>query len=113
MSLSFDRSAALIAENAKHIAGGVNSNFRIGMATLNEPFSGNMADLLVASSSLTQAQVQQLYNNGLTFGTFNGPSGSLSPTSGSPRRSTRTRPRWTSRCSIRCSPSSTPWPAGP
>jgi len=32
MSLSFDRSAALIAENAKHIAGGVNSNFRIGMA---------------------------------------------------------------------------------
>src|SRR5262249_32215501 len=28
---SFDRSAALIAENAKHIAGGVNSNFRIGM----------------------------------------------------------------------------------
>jgi glutamate-1-semialdehyde 2,1-aminomutase len=32
MSLSFDRSAALIAENAKYIAGGVNSNFRIGMA---------------------------------------------------------------------------------
>lgn len=32
MSLSFDRSAALIAENAKHIAGGVNSNFRLGMA---------------------------------------------------------------------------------
>ncbi len=32
MSLSFDRSAALIAENAKHIAGGINSNFRIGMA---------------------------------------------------------------------------------
>src|SRR5476649_1753255 len=32
MSLSFDRSAQLIAENAKHIAGGVNSNFRIGMA---------------------------------------------------------------------------------
>ena len=32
MSLSFERSAALIAENAKHIAGGVNSNFRIGMA---------------------------------------------------------------------------------
>jgi glutamate-1-semialdehyde 2,1-aminomutase len=32
MALSFDRSAALIAENAKHIAGGVNSNFRIGMA---------------------------------------------------------------------------------
>ncbi len=31
-SLSFDRSAALIAENAEHIAGGVNSNFRIGMA---------------------------------------------------------------------------------
>ena len=29
---SFDRSRALIAENAKHIAGGVNSNFRIGMA---------------------------------------------------------------------------------
>jgi glutamate-1-semialdehyde 2,1-aminomutase len=27
----FERSAALIAENAKHIAGGVNSNFRIGM----------------------------------------------------------------------------------
>lgn len=32
MTLSFDRSAALIAENAQHIAGGVNSNFRIGMA---------------------------------------------------------------------------------
>ena len=32
MSLSFDRSAALIAENAQHIAGGINSNFRIGMA---------------------------------------------------------------------------------
>ena len=32
MALSFDRSAALIAENAKFIAGGVNSNFRIGMA---------------------------------------------------------------------------------
>jgi glutamate-1-semialdehyde 2,1-aminomutase len=31
-SLSFDRSAALIAENARHIAGGINSNFRIGMA---------------------------------------------------------------------------------
>jgi glutamate-1-semialdehyde 2,1-aminomutase len=32
MSLSFDRSAALIAENAHHVAGGVNSNFRTGMA---------------------------------------------------------------------------------
>jgi len=32
MSLSFDRSAALIADAAKTIAGGVNSNFRIGMA---------------------------------------------------------------------------------
>jgi glutamate-1-semialdehyde 2,1-aminomutase len=32
MPLSFDRSAALIAENASHVAGGVNSNFRIGMA---------------------------------------------------------------------------------
>src|SRR6201996_1015367 len=32
MSLSFERSAALIAENSHHIAGGVNSNFRIGMA---------------------------------------------------------------------------------
>ncbi len=32
MSLSFERSAALIAENADHIAGGINSNFRIGMA---------------------------------------------------------------------------------
>jgi glutamate-1-semialdehyde 2,1-aminomutase len=32
MSLSFDRSAALIAENANHVAGGVNSNFRTGMA---------------------------------------------------------------------------------
>lgn len=31
-SLSFDRSAKLIAESAQHIAGGVNSNFRIGMA---------------------------------------------------------------------------------
>jgi glutamate-1-semialdehyde 2,1-aminomutase len=32
MSLSFDRSAALIAEAANTVAGGVNSNFRIGMA---------------------------------------------------------------------------------
>jgi glutamate-1-semialdehyde 2,1-aminomutase len=32
MSLSFDRSAALIAANAKSVAGGINSNFRIGMA---------------------------------------------------------------------------------
>ncbi len=32
MTLSFDRSAALIAENARYIAGGVNSNFRLGMA---------------------------------------------------------------------------------
>jgi glutamate-1-semialdehyde 2,1-aminomutase len=32
MSLQFDRSAALIAENSRFIAGGVNSNFRIGMA---------------------------------------------------------------------------------
>jgi len=32
MSLSFDRSAALIAEAAQTVAGGVNSNFRIGMA---------------------------------------------------------------------------------
>ncbi|MDB5735751.1 MAG: aspartate aminotransferase family protein [Alphaproteobacteria bacterium] len=32
MSLSFDRSAALIAANARSVAGGVNSNFRIGMA---------------------------------------------------------------------------------
>ncbi len=30
--LSFERSAALIAENAQYVAGGVNSNFRIGMA---------------------------------------------------------------------------------
>jgi glutamate-1-semialdehyde 2,1-aminomutase len=30
--MSFERSAALIAESAKTIAGGVNSNFRIGMA---------------------------------------------------------------------------------
>ena len=30
--LSFERSAALIAQSAKNIAGGVNSNFRIGMA---------------------------------------------------------------------------------
>jgi glutamate-1-semialdehyde 2,1-aminomutase len=32
MSLSFDRSAALIAEATHTVAGGVNSNFRIGMA---------------------------------------------------------------------------------
>lgn len=32
MALSFDRSAALIAENARYVAGGVNSNFRTGMA---------------------------------------------------------------------------------
>jgi glutamate-1-semialdehyde 2,1-aminomutase len=30
--MSFERSGALIAENAKHVAGGVNSNFRTGMA---------------------------------------------------------------------------------
>ena len=32
MSLSFDRSAALIAEAENTVAGGVNSNFRVGMA---------------------------------------------------------------------------------
>src|SRR5579863_3021338 len=32
MALAFDRSAALIAENANFVAGGVNSNFRTGMA---------------------------------------------------------------------------------
>jgi glutamate-1-semialdehyde 2,1-aminomutase len=32
MALAFDRSAALIAENANYVAGGVNSNFRTGMA---------------------------------------------------------------------------------
>jgi len=32
MSLSFDRSASLIADAANYVAGGVNSNFRIGMA---------------------------------------------------------------------------------
>ncbi|MEY4965304.1 MAG: hypothetical protein RL274_887 [Pseudomonadota bacterium] len=32
MSLSFERSAQLIAQSASHVAGGVNSNFRIGMA---------------------------------------------------------------------------------
>ena len=32
MALSFDRSAALVAQSAHHIAGGINSNFRIGMA---------------------------------------------------------------------------------
>ena len=32
MALRFDGSAALIAENAKYVAGGVNSNFRTGMA---------------------------------------------------------------------------------
>jgi len=30
--MTFDRSAALIAQSAAHIAGGINSNFRIGMA---------------------------------------------------------------------------------
>ena len=30
--MSFARSAQLVAESAKHIAGGINSNFRIGMA---------------------------------------------------------------------------------
>ena len=29
--MEFNRSAALIAENAKYVEGGVNSNFRIGM----------------------------------------------------------------------------------
>jgi glutamate-1-semialdehyde 2,1-aminomutase len=32
MPMSFERSSALIAENAKYIAGGINSNFRAGMA---------------------------------------------------------------------------------
>jgi glutamate-1-semialdehyde 2,1-aminomutase len=32
MAVVFDRSAALIAENSHHVAGGVNSNFRTGMA---------------------------------------------------------------------------------
>jgi autotransporter-associated beta strand protein len=56
-------------------------NFGIGRATLMEYFSGNMADLLVARSALTQAQIQQLIANGMTFGSFNGPSGALSPNS--------------------------------
>src|SRR6478609_10911649 len=30
--MEFSRSAAIIEENARHVAGGVNSNFRIGMA---------------------------------------------------------------------------------
>ena len=30
--LDFDRSAAIIAENSRYVAAGVNSNFRIGMA---------------------------------------------------------------------------------
>jgi autotransporter-associated beta strand protein len=56
-------------------------NFRIGMAVLGEPFSGNMADLFVAGSALSQAQIQQLINSGVTFGTFTGASGALSPNS--------------------------------
>ena len=62
-------------------------NFHVGAAkitntTTPEFFSGNMADLLVARSALTPAQIQQLINQGLTFGTFTGGSGSLSPNSG-------------------------------
>jgi autotransporter-associated beta strand protein len=57
------------------------ANFRIGRATLNEIFSGNMADLFISKSALTQAQITALMNNGVTFGSFTGGSGSLSPNS--------------------------------
>jgi MYXO-CTERM domain-containing protein len=56
-------------------------NFRIGMAALGEAFSGNMADLLVTRSPLTPAQIQELMNNGMTFGTFVGGTGALSANS--------------------------------
>ena len=56
-------------------------NFGIGRAAVGEYFSGNMADVLVTRSALTQAQIQQLINSGLTFGSFSGATGALSPNS--------------------------------
>ncbi|HEX4271942.1 MAG TPA: aspartate aminotransferase family protein [Rhizomicrobium sp.] len=87
MALSFDRSAALIAENAKYIAGGVNSNFRIGMAggplvfergegpylfdadgnRLIDYYCGMGAMILGHSPAPVQQAVKQQVDNGLLY----------------------------------------------
>ncbi|HVW75605.1 MAG TPA: aspartate aminotransferase family protein [Rhizomicrobium sp.] len=87
MSLSFDRSAALIAENAKYVAGGVNSNFRTGMAggplvftrgegpylfdadgnRLIDYYCGMGAMILGHSPSAVQQAVKAQVDNGLLY----------------------------------------------
>lgn len=87
MALSFDRSAALIAENAKYVAGGVNSNFRTGMAggplvftrgegpylfdadgnRLIDYYCGMGAMILGHSPAPVQQAVKQQVDNGLLY----------------------------------------------
>jgi hypothetical protein len=43
-------------------AASVGSNFRIGSTNLGEYFGGSMADLLIANTAFTAAQIHQLYN---------------------------------------------------
>jgi len=87
MALSFERSAALIAENARYAAGGVNSNFRIGMAggplvfargegpylfdadgnRLIDYYCGMGAMILGHSPAGVQQAVKQQVDNGLLY----------------------------------------------
>jgi autotransporter-associated beta strand protein len=71
----------LATDNIPGINNAGTQNFTIGMATLGELFSGNMADLMVTRSVLTQAQLQQLRDSGVTFGSFAGSTGALSANS--------------------------------
>ena len=71
----------LVSDFEAGVNNATSANFRIGETVLGELLSGNMADLLVTRSALTQAQIQQLINSGLMFGSFSGASGALSPNS--------------------------------
>jgi autotransporter-associated beta strand protein len=60
------------------------TNFAVGRSTITpgtEYFAGFMSELLIARSALTQAQIQTLINSGVTFGSFTGGGGALSPNS--------------------------------
>jgi len=87
MALKFDRSAALIAENSRYVAGGVNSNFRIGMAggplvfqrgegpylidaddnRLIDYYCGMGAMILGHSPKTVQQAVKEQVDNGLLY----------------------------------------------
>lgn len=87
MALKFDRSAALIAENSRYVAGGVNSNFRIGMAggplvfqrgegpylidaddnRLIDYYCGMGAMILGHSPKAVQQAVKEQVDNGLLY----------------------------------------------